>query len=511
MTSTIPTLLEPSDGRSVPVASSRRAASPAAVRAPNAAVRRVDGALRDSTARLPPQLARLAEDDPRIARVAIAARDFRRRFIDPVALELDQRLLQQPDYTPYDIIRRGCDYGWLTLLIPAFLGGGGLGTLHVAVLLEELSAGCAGIANIFGAHYLGLAPPLLALDLNHMDTWFTEVVSGEAHGEPVLFATAVTEPSAGTDVEDADLLPKARLSMSARRVDNGYVLRGRKVFISNGSIARYVSVVCAIDKQAPLSSWSAFVVPTNARGFSVGRVERKMGQRACHAAELIFDDCFISGRHRIGIEGRGMDMTSVVLAGSRAPVAAIATGIARGAFERVLSWCRNQRSGSSTLARRPWVQARLGEMAAQIQLARAAYIEAAGYFDATNPATRLGRSAVSEGVLRLTGPMRRSALGRRVTAAPVFKRLMTARALARDSQDTARTALGLASWAKLSASDAAVGVCLQALNLCGAAGGEERLGLEKCLRDAKLTQIYEGTNQLNQHAVYKNLLSGVTL
>lgn len=448
---------------------------------------------------------RLAAADRRIPPLLARAREFRARYIEPVAAELDRRLLLDPNDHPDDLLRAGCRYGFLSLPIPTFLGGGGMISLHAALLLEELSAGCAGIANLFGAHYLGIMPPLMGLDVHLLDEVLVKVAAAEKRGEPLLFAAAVTEPTAGTDVEDAELLPKAKLGMSARRVEGGYLLNGRKVFISNGSLARYHSVICAVDRAAPLETWSAFLVESGTPGFSVGRVERKMGQRACPASELVFEDCFLPTRMRIGTEGRAMEMTGAVLAASRAPVAAIATGIARGAMERAVAFARERRSGGGRLVDRPWARQLIADMASKVALARSLALEAALLFDETVTRKLLGRGPWLGAFLRLTGPLRRTRPGRALTSSEPFKRLMVRRATALGGGPAAARALGLSSLAKFSASDLAVEVCLKALTLCGPEGADERLGVEKSLRDAKLTQIYEGTNQLNRLAAAQAL------
>ena len=453
-------------------------------------------------------LERVVRQDPRAGQVLAHAREYRRRYIDPSAAELDRRLLLDPHYHADDLARAGCQYGFLSLPIPTFLGGGGGVALHSAVLLEELCAGCAGIANIFGAHYLGISGLLLSFDLNLFDRILRLVPAAERRGEPLIFAAAITEPTAGTDVEDADLLHLARLSMGARKVPGGYVLDGRKVFISNGSVASYTMLTCATDRKHPVESWSGFVIPTGTKGFSVGRVELKLGQRACHAAELVFEECFLPEDLRIGLEGGGVQMTEVVLAASRAPVAAIATGIARGAYEVALAWARQQPDGGGRLIDRQWVQLAFADMHAALELARGIYLEAAAAFDERIAGPLLGNQALMGTAMRLSAPLRQSALGLKLTGSETFKRGMQQQILGRVGQAPVGAALGLASLAKFSCSDLAMKVCLRALEVLGPAGAEERSLVEKRFRDAKLTQIYEGTNQLNRRACFKGLIAG---
>ncbi len=371
--------------------------------------------------------------------------------------------------------------------------------------MEELCAGCAGIANIFGAHYLGLAGVILSFDVHHWDRFLHETVEAERSGEAVLLSAAVTEPMAGTDVEDDEFIPGARLVTAARRTAGGYVLNGTKVFISNGSVAAYNVVICPLDRKRPLETWSAFVVPAGSEGFSAEKVELKMGQRACHAAELVFTDCFVPEENMLGTEGGGAALTGLVLAASRPPVAAIATGIARGAYETCLAFCRRKKHGAGRLIDRQWVQMALADMQAMVNASRCAYLHAAHVFDTLVTTPAFGRRVLVEPLLRFTSPLRRTAPGRRITASRRWKESLAAHLRTAVPEASRDASLGISSLAKFSAGDNAVRVCLKAMEILGQEGAEERAGVEKRLRDAKLTQIYEGTNQLNRYEAFKRL------
>ncbi|MCL4479438.1 MAG: acyl-CoA/acyl-ACP dehydrogenase [Deltaproteobacteria bacterium] len=450
----------------------------------------------------------IVANDKNAQEVLVKGREFRERYINPVADEIDKKMLLDPHYSPDDIIKNGCDYGFLSLPIPEFIGGGGKTILHSAILLEELCAGCSGIGNIFGAHYLGLSGLILGMDINQYDRFLYEVVQKEKQGKPVIFSAAVTEPMAGTDVEDAEFLPKAKLVTFAKRVKGGYVLNGRKVFISNGSIAKYNVVICALEKDRPLETWTGFTIPADAKGFSASRVELKMGQRAAHAAELVFDDCFVPRENRIGLEGKGMKMTEVILGASRAPVAAIATGIARGAYERTLEFAKNKKSGDGRLIDKQWVQMALADMYAKIRIARYSYLEAGKFFDDNITSSLMGHKMIINPVMRSLGIISRTGIGMKITSSDAFKKITTWYVEKKIKSVLAYTSLGLSSLSKFSCADTAINVCLNALEIIGNEGAEERNIVEKYLRDAKLTQIYEGTNQLNRYTVYKKLIKG---
>ncbi len=452
----------------------------------------------------------ILEEHPELKRDKLAryviesGRKFKERFIVPHAHELDRKLLLDPHYHPEEIIKRGCEFRFFSLPVPKFIGGLGGGALHVSLLMEELCSGCGGIANIFGAHYLGLAGVLVSADLYAYGKFVTEIVKGEMEKKPIIFSAAITEPTAGTDVEDRDLLPKAKLVLSAKKLDNGYLLNGRKVFISNGSIADYNLVVCALDRKRPLETFSGFVVPKGTPGFSIGRIELKMGQRACHAAELVFEDCFIPEENRVGMEGDGMLAVELVLSASRGPVGAIATGIARGAYERALDYARNKKTRNGRLIDKQWVQLTLAEMDAMVRKARNAYIQASIFFD------RFILNGIMKGFPQI-GLLKRIFESKgflNFTKRDFFKKRWYEFIKSRIDQKMLYTSFGLSSFAKFSSSDIAVKVCLMAMKILGNEGAEERNLVEKFMRDAKLTQIYEGTNQLNRLTVFKTLISG---
>ncbi|MEW5945254.1 MAG: acyl-CoA dehydrogenase family protein, partial [bacterium] len=424
------------------------------------------------------------------------------RHVAPRALELDRRIETDHTFFPWDIVKAALPHGFLSLIIPKPFGGQGYLTAHMSVFIEELCSFCPGVANIFGAHALGLAPILVAPDVRHYEKHMRAVADAEKRGEPLLFALAITEPGAGSDIEDADFIRTARLVTTARKVPGGYVLNGRKVFISNGNVARYVWVGAVLDRERPLETGVALVVPAGAEGFSVGAVEKKMGQRACPAAELVFEDVFVPEENRVGEEGEGERLTALVLGASRAPVAAVAAGIARGALERLLAFLSGKKARGRYLFEEQWVQLALADMTAKIQAARQLCLDAAMYCDFAGMPALMRRPEMR--VL--------NACPRPLVKSAPFRRLFASGRAYRTFRDLARrhvTAEGAAlvaaysSIAKFAASDLAVEVCLKAMDVMGPEGPAREWGVEKAFRDAKLTQIYEGTNQINRLYAYK--------
>ncbi|MEZ5077585.1 MAG: acyl-CoA dehydrogenase family protein [Solirubrobacterales bacterium] len=441
----------------------------------------------------------------RLERLQLQARGFADRRLRAVALETDRRAGADPSRLDWELVRAGGAAGMLDLLVPAELGGRGCLTAEVAVAMEELCAACPGLALIFGAHALGISPLLFAGPL-HWDV-LGEVAESARSPAPMLMACALTEPDAGTDVENLDLLAVARISSRARPVPGGYSLSGTKRFISNGSVARWLTVLMPVDPRRPVETWSCFLVDARSPGFSVARVEHKMGQRACPAAELTFDEVFVPTERLVGRVGDGGGTTLTVLAASRPAVGAIAVGIARGSFERLLGWLRASVEGRRLLDRQA-VQLRLAAIAERLHLARQAYFDAAVEFD--RALGTASRHPLMRALRVVPNRVHRHPRLRGLASAPASRDAL-AGLLSRTSSDAAMSrALGLSSLAKASCADVAMSVTHEALEIAGLTDAPVRAELEKLWRDAKLCQIYEGTNQLNRVEVYRALVAGET-
>jgi alkylation response protein AidB-like acyl-CoA dehydrogenase len=271
------------------------------------------------------------------------------------------------------------------------------------------------------------------------------------------------------------------------KVQGGYEITGRKVFISNGSVAEYTVVFAALDRKDPLSSWTAFLVREDNPGFRVARVENKMGQRACPAAEIELERAFVPDDCLVGDEGGGAALSRQTLAVSRGPVGAIATGIARDAYEAASEYLRGVRTDGAASRGEPWMDDALARMAVDIRAARATYLEAALHVDQVLlPDRRAQRAA---GLIS-----RIPVIGHKIVGA-------LAQNAGRGLQEAWAHQCVLGATAKITGSDAAMRVTTTALDLIPPGTGELRARAEKAFRDAKLTQIYEGTNQINLRAV----------
>jgi len=378
------------------------------------------------------------------------AKTFSQLYIRPLSRSVD---IDPYTFDPNPLIQEATRWGFQTIIMPFPLGSAALfpylrsTTLQVAVIAEEFATECGGLALLLLAHHLGVAPLLLS---GHIPTWFKFLIpmyiKGAWFGKPTTMAFAITEPDAGSDVEDSIGAKDAHTQVTATPVKGGFILNGTKVFISDGSIANRVTVFAKIKGQG-IDSWTCFLVEKGMKGFSVGRREKKMGQRASDASELIFDNVFVPKRNIVGKLKGGWPLNQNVLNYSRPVVAAMALGHARGAFERALHFC--------------------------------------------NLHTYMGKKLIEYNEIQYE-------------LADMLIKLMSIRMIIWRSCAHFRAVQSLSSIAKVYASDMAVEVCKQAMEIMGDQGVAHEWGVEKALRDARLTQIYEGTNQINRYAIIEH-------
>ncbi|MBI2567324.1 MAG: acyl-CoA dehydrogenase family protein [Candidatus Schekmanbacteria bacterium] len=377
-------------------------------------------------------------------------RRFAESYLAPRALQMDRR----PDHAVcVELFLESARWRFQTELLPWPLGSGSLKAMAhsflfpAALKAEELCAACGGLGLALLAHDLGIAPLFVSGDLRAILRWQRAIYDEIRAGEPAIAAFAITEPGAGSDAEDTEGAASARPTTVARRAAGGFRLSGRKCFISNGGIARWVTLFAAVDGGG-FDSWTCFLLDQTMTGFQVGRAERKLGQRAADASELVLDDVFVPEARVIGHVGGGWAINRNVLNFSRPIVGAIAVGIARGALERAVAFCETTRLAARPLTAYQDIRLKLAEMTAKVQAGRALVWQAVRY--------RLPFQA---------------------------------------SGSIAKSFCGDMAWE----------VCTEAMALLGEQGYLRQHGVEKAARDARLTQIYEGTNQINRLAVFEGL------
>jgi alkylation response protein AidB-like acyl-CoA dehydrogenase len=467
--------------------------------------KKTDGALLEMAPRIANHALLSGRRRAQLEHDVLEARKFARHVIRPRALEIDRKAYDEPGEVAWDILRDGARAGLLSVVTPRAAGGVvDYACLRAAMIIEEVATGCAGFATLFGAHSLG-ASPLVMGGPAFWDGALKEAAQSTDDERPQIMAFCITEPTAGTDVEHAIWMQSAQIITRADKVKGGYHLSGTKHFISNGNIATWLTVFMPTDPKRPYETLTCFLVRGDAEGLTVANVEHKMGHRASPAAELSFDNVFVSDENVVGRPGDGMALTIGVLAGSRPPVGAIATGIARGAYERLVEWLKYDPAAAGLLDQQQ-VQLALAQMWEDLHLSRQAYIDAATDFDMVS----IGRLQSGPGMRLLAGlpaGARTNAITRKQMNSSFMKGIVMEVMNRSVGNEALTRTLGLSSMAKARGSDAAVKITGMALEIAGLDCGPLRAELEKCYRDAKLTQIYEGTNQLNRLEVFDGLVA----
>ena len=383
---------------------------------------------------------------PRLRRYRRDIRDFAERELAPRRLGAD---LDPGGWDKMDLLRTAGRAGVLTGWMPRPLGTGGLWTLRhslllvAAVRIEELCAVCGGLGLLLGANELGMLPLLLGGDLRAAGRFLVPAARKTSRGEPSLFAFAITEPDAGSDVQDTAGATTARIVTRARRAPGGWRLRGRKCFISNGDVADQVTVFAALEHEG-LDSWTCFLVDKGREGFSVGRHEKKLGQRASAAVELVFDDVFVPDDRVVGPLRGGWALARATLDASRGPVGAIALGIARSAFDAALEYAQRTVVAGRPLVDHDDAKLALADMLMELSATRALVWHAARFFPPRGVMAAIAKGFGAESAWR---------------------------------------------------------VCTRAMELMGDGAMLHANRAEKALRDVRLNQIYEGTDQITRLAL----------
>jgi alkylation response protein AidB-like acyl-CoA dehydrogenase len=368
-------------------------------------------------------------------------RDFARDEIAPGAVERDEA-----ERFDRRLVRRMGELGLTAAPIPEADGGAGFSYLAWTLVMEELGAADMSLAVTLSVHVLSQLPVVTFGTAAQRAEWLPAMLTGEALG-----AFALTEPHAGSDAA-ALRLRATRLAADGSPVpaagDAGgvasYRLDGTKVWISNAPEAERYLVFATFDPELGTRGITAFLVGRGTPGFRFGRHELKMGIRACPSSELIFDGAVVPVSNRLGAEGEGYRIALSALAEGRISIAAACVGIARAALELARAHLLEREAFGGLLAEKQGLRFMLAEMARDVAAARALTREAAAMRDRGEP--------IAE-------------------------------------------ASSIAKW---TASDTAMRVATDAVQLLGATGYARETGVERLIRDAKGAQIYEGTNQIHR-------------
>jgi alkylation response protein AidB-like acyl-CoA dehydrogenase len=372
------------------------------------------------------------------------AREFAQRELAPTAIERDEAERFEPA-----IFAGMAKLGLTGAPLPEAVGGGGFSYLGWTLVMEELGAADMSSAVMLSVHVLSQLPVVQFGRDEQIERWLPAMVSGEVCG-----AFALTEPGAGSDA--AALRTRASRVAGAADADGSasaaYRLDGSKIWISNAPFAKRYLVFATVDPERGAKGITAFLVEKGMPGFRFGAHEKKMGIRAGTTAELTFDGAIVPEANRLGAEGEGYKVALSALAAGRISIGAACVGIARSALEQATAYLQQRRAFGAPLAEQQGIKFMLAEMARDVAAARALVHEAARAKDRGEPIAELS------------------------------------------------------SMAKWTASDTAMKVATDAVQLFGGSGYSRETGIERLMRDAKGAQIYEGTNQIQRLIVADELL-----
>jgi acyl-CoA dehydrogenase len=372
------------------------------------------------------------------------AREFAEREVAPTAIERDEQ-----ERFDRSIFTRMGELGLTGAPLPESIGGGGFSYLGWALVMEELGAADMATAVTLSVHLLSQFPVLNYGTKEQIARWLPAMIAGESLG-----AFCLTEPAGGSDA--AALRTRARrISASGEELDQtvpvsevaSYVLDGTKIWISNAPEADRYLVFATLDPKKGPKGITAFLIEKGTPGFRFGAHERKMGIRSCPASELIFDGAVVAASNRLGEEGKGYRIALSSLAEGRISIAAGCVGIARSSLEQAAAYMLQRKAFGAPIAELQGLRFMLAEMARDVAAARALVHEAAR---------------------------------------------------AKDRGEQIGEASSLAKW---TASDTAMKVATDAVQLFGGSGYSRETGIERLMRDAKGAQIYEGTNQVHRNIV----------
>ncbi len=329
----------------------------------------------------------------------------------------------------------GC-YG---VAVPAQWDGAGLDYLALAVILEEIAAGDGGTSTVVSVNNCPVCSILMAWASDaQKEQWLKPLARGD-----LLGAFCLTEPHVGSQADG--------LKTSAIRQGDEYVINGVKQFITSGRSGDVAIVMAVTDKAAGKKGISAFIVPTSNPGYTVSRIEDKLGQHSSDTAQILLEHCRVPAANRLGDEGQGLKIALSGLEGGRIGIAAQSVGMARAAFEAALQYSKEREAFGKPIFEHQAVQFRLADMATHIEAARQLIHHAASLKDAGVPC------------------------------------------------------LKEAAMAKLFASEMAEQVCSAAIQVFGGYGYVSDFPVERIYRDVRVCQIYEGTSDVQKMLIGRAL------
>ncbi len=344
---------------------------------------------------------------------------------------------------PWDIVELFREHELFGLPYDEAYGGTGTGALMVRVAIEELSKVCATTGLILAGQELGSLGIKLAGTDEQKERFLPRLASGEW-----LAAYALSEPGSGSD--------SAAMRSEARLDGDEYVLNGGKRFITNAGVAHVYTVFAKTDPEADHSGISAFIVEADSPGFEVGRIEPKMGIKGSTTGELFFNDLRIPAANLLGEEGEGFKIAMRILDRSRPGIGAQGLGLAQGATDYALEYAKSRETMGKPIAQHQLISATLADMETKCEAARGLLYKVGMMIDEGAPEDELTK---------------------------------------------------ISAMAKLYCTDVAMEVTTDAVQILGGYGYMQEYPVERMMRDAKITQIYEGTNQVQRIVIAKHYLA----
>lgn len=357
-------------------------------------------------------------------------RDFALRELEPLAEEIDRESRH-----PVESVEKLGQLGIMGMLVPEEYGGSGSDTISYAIAIEEISRVCASTGIIVSVNNsLACYPILMFGNEEQKKKYLTPLASGSKLG-----GFSMTEPDHGSDV--------FVYNTTAVKDGDDYILNGRKIFCTNGSVADTMVVFAMTDKDAKHKGQSAFIIPTDTPGYTVGGLEDKLGIRGSKTAEYLLDDVRIPAENLLGSEGMGFRISMSTLDCGRIGVAAQALGIAQGSLDKAIEFARDRKQFGKPISKHQYISFQLADMETRIQAARHLVYAAA------------------------------------------------------HSKDTKKRFSKEAAMAKLYAAETAMWVATKSLQIHGGYGYTKDYAIERYFRDAKITEIYEGTSEVQRMVI----------
>jgi len=363
-------------------------------------------------------------------------REFAEKEIAPRAAEIDKT-----DEFPADVFAKMGAQGLLGLPYPEEYGGGGADTVAQALAIEEISRVSGSVGLTYAAHLsLGCGPIYLFGTEEQKRKWLVPLARGEGLG-----SLALTETKSGSDLAGS-------VDTTAVLKGDEWILNGTKMYVTSGAVARSIIVLCATDKSKGHRGLSMIIVPRDAPGLVIGKVEEKMGLHGSLTTQIFLEDCRVPKENLLGVEGEGFKQAMITLDGGRIGIGAMALGLGRAALEASIKYAKERHAFGKPIADFQAIQWMIADSTVELEAARLLVMHAA-YL-----------------------------------------------------KDTQQKFSQQAAMAKLFASEAADRACWKAIQIHGGAGYLRDFPVERFYRDNRLTMIGEGTSEILRMVIARNVL-----